>query len=106
MPRPATVTVLLRIVEEQSSVIRMLTQQLAQRVPEPPQFPEQEIRAVQENEVVYVQLPDRIADAIDLAPGVNAGDGMREYLEQLAVSMLAEGMDEHLVVQMIAQGEQ
>jgi len=113
MPRPATVTALLKIVQEQSSVILRLTEALAARnsgflpqLPSEGAFLARNTRVVpvSEAEEVFVPLPERVVRTIDAVPGVD--DDMRAYLEELAATMLNEGMEEQLVVQMIAQGEQ
>lgn len=107
MPRPATVTELLAIVKEQSRVIAMLTEQLARKtVTHGENLSRIAGIGTETGEVntVYVNLPERVQEMVrNRAFGDPA---MYEYLETLAASMLSEGMDELLVVQMIAQGEQ
>lgn len=107
MPRPATVTELLAIVKEQSRVIAMLTEQLARKTVT---HGENLARVAEIGtqaggvDTVYVNLPERVQEMVRRC---SFGDmAMYEYLETLAASMLSEGMDELLVVQMIAQGEQ
>ena len=110
MPRPATVTALLGIVQEQSRVIAMLTEQLARKTVTHGENLSRMTGIGAEPELtgdvstVYVNLPERVQDVVRKCA---FGDpAAHEYLETLAASLLSEGMDELLVVQMIAQGEQ
>lgn len=117
MPRPATVTTLLRIVEEQSGTIRALTEalscQLKPSVTSNGAFVTNnrafvsdhgDVEGYGDKETVIITLSEGISDAIDAVPGVD--DEMRAYLEDMAAGLIADGMDERLVAQMIAQGEQ
>jgi len=120
VPRPATVTTLLRIVEEQSGTIRALTEALAFQMlrsttnndPFSPSVTNNrafvsdsgDVEGYGDKETVIITLSEGISDAIDAVPGVD--DEMRAYLEDMAAGLIADGMDERLVAQMIAQGEQ
>lgn len=116
MPRPATVTTLLRIVEEQSATIRALTEALACQI-QPSVTYNGEIvthdvrkaslvaeMALQPPPSAGYELPERVVRMIEATPGLD--DELRAYLWEMADKCLSEGMEEAWVVQMIAQGEQ
>ena len=126
MPRPATVTTLLRIVEEQSATIRALTEALACQIQPSvtysgdcvPYNGENGVSvthdgrkaslvaemALQPSVSAVYELPERVVRMIEATPGLD--DELRAYLWEMADKCLSEGMEEALVVQMIAQGEQ
>jgi hypothetical protein len=103
MPRPATVTALLALVEEQAHTIRQqaqtieaLTSLVATKAPAP-------VRTVPAR-TGHQGLPQVVGDAIRTA---SFGDAMlREHLEEWAWDALAGEMEPELVAQQIAQGVQ
>lgn len=116
MPRPATVTTLLRIVEEQAKAIVSLTAALsgARNCHETRNTGTQHafvtntdlsaMTVAHKGLPLGSQLPDDVQRAIDRVPGLDSD--MRVYLEAWAAEALDGGTDAVQVVQMIAQGEQ
>lgn len=108
MPRPSTVSALLALLETQARAIESLSQALAAGLTAPddvvgaPMISLPEMQAAHDS--LGQSLPERIQKAISLAPGLTPE--LEDYLVSLANDMLEAGMDEHLVVQRIAHGEQ
>jgi hypothetical protein len=103
MPRPATVTTLLQLVEEQTQTIRQQAQAI-----------EALTHAMRQKSAAPVQtapvrtghqgLPQVVSDAIRSASFGDAG--LREHLEEWAWEAMAGEMAPELVAQQIAQGVQ
>jgi len=108
MPRPSTVTALLALVEQQSRTIETLSQALASVIPPPQDFVGAPMISVSEMAAAHDSLgdtlPERVRKAISMVPGLTPD--FEDYLVSTANELLDAGMDEHLVVQRIAHGEQ
>lgn len=103
MPRPATVTALLALVEEQAHTIRQqaqtieaLTSVVARKAATP-------VR-VAPARTGHQGLPQVVGDAIRAAAFGDAA--LREHLEEWAWDAIASEMEPALVAQQIAQGVQ